>query len=176
MAMDDEQQNEHGVLIAWILGIAVAIAIAVSLVTGVMSGLGGATAKAPEAAPAAGAAVIEVDLAPEAATGPGYPQGVRLYFETAKYALAADAPAQLAAIIEWARTEPSARLGISGFHDKQGDAAANAALARNRAAATRDALIGAGVATERIVMVKPQEATGGADDREARRVEVYPVR
>lgn len=174
--MEDDQQNEHGALVAWILGIAVALAIAVSLVIGVMSGLGGASAKAPDAAQVPGAGVSEVDLAPEAATGPGYPQAVRLYFETAKFTLAADAPAQLAAIIEWARTEPSARLGISGFHDRQGDPVANAELARNRAQTTREELIGAGVAPERIVMVKPQEAGGGTDDREARRVEVYPLR
>lgn len=38
--MDDEQQNEHNALLAWILGIAVTIAIAVSLITGILAAMG----------------------------------------------------------------------------------------------------------------------------------------
>jgi len=184
--MDDEQQNEHQVLLAWILGIAVTIAVAASIVIGIMSAVGSGSAgparAALVAAPQAGAAAIggsaavtEVDVAPTPAAGPGYPAPVRFQFETAKFELAPDAAAQLAPIAEWARSDPSARIGISGFHDRHGDAAANAVLARNRAMATRDALLAAGVPAERIVMVKPQETTGSGDDREARRVDVYPA-
>lgn len=184
--MDDEQQGEHNVLLAWILGIAVAVAIAVSLITGILAGLGGgaggsAGAALTGAGPAAGAsggapaATLEVDVAPALASGPGYPEPVRLHFDTAKSELPPDATAQLAAIVEWARAQASARVGISGFHDARGDAAANAILARNRAVAARDALVAAGVPVDRIVLVRPRETTGGADDREARRVEVYPA-
>ncbi len=184
--MDDEQQNEHQVLLAWILGIAVTIAVAASILIGVMSAMGSQSAgpaqaalvAAPQADAAAtggSTAVAEVDVAPTPAAGPGYPAQVRLHFETAKFELAPDATAQLAAIAEWARGDASARIGISGFHDRHGDAAANAVLARNRAMATREALLAAGVPAERIVMVKPQETTGGDDDREARRVDVYPA-
>lgn len=208
--MDDDQQNEPNVLIAWILGIAVTIAIAVSLIVGIVVGVGGgsgaagtsATAGASIAAGGApvpagastaadspagagasatvttgdgAAAPAEVEVAPALATGPGVPDLVRLYFDTAKFDLPADAASTLAAIADWAKADASATIGLSGFHDKRGDAAANALLARNRAAATRDALIAAGVPAGRIVMVKPQETTGGDDDREARRVEVYPA-
>jgi len=184
--MDDEQQNEHQVLLAWILGIAVTIAVAASIVIGIMSAMGGGSAAPAQAAlvaaPQAGAAatassavVAELDVAPAPAVGAGIPAQVRFHFETAKFELPPDAAAQLAAIAGWARGDASARIGISGFHDRHGDAAANAALARNRAMATREALVAAGVPAERIVMVKPQETTGGADDREARRVDVYPA-
>jgi cytochrome c oxidase subunit 2 len=196
--MDDDQQNEPNVLIAWILGIAVTIAIAVSLIVGIMAGVGGgsgvaggtpipagaSTAADSSAGAGASAAVTtgdgtaapaEVEVAPALATGPGVPDLVRLYFDTAKFDLPADAASMLAAIADWAKADASATIGLSGFHDKRGDAAANAVLARNRAAATRDALIAAGVPAGRIVMVKPQETTGGDDDREARRVEIYPA-
>lgn len=194
--MDDEQQNEHNALLAWILGIAVTIAVAVSLIVGIMAAMNsgpavstraalpvgaapaaGSAATPSAAAPAtgAGATVAEVDVAPALATGAGYPALVKFHFDTAKFDLPADAAAQLAAIVDWAKAEPSARIGVSGFHDKHGDAAANALLARNRAVATREALVAAGVPAERIVLVKPQETTGGADDREARRVDVYPA-
>lgn len=189
--MDDEQQNEHNALLAWILGIAVTIAIAVSLITGIVAAMGGGSGGAPSAAatpavaatPAAGttpavagaAASTEVDVAPALATGPGLPPLLSFHFDTGRSDLPADATVQLAAIADWAKSQASAKIGISGFHDRHGDPAANALLARNRALATRDALLAAGVPGERIVMVKPQETTGGSDDREARRVDVYPA-
>lgn len=184
--MDDEQQNEHQVLLAWILGIAVTIAVTASIVIGILSAVGGRWAGPAQAAlvaaPQAGAAesggsdaVAEVDVAPAPATGSDYPAQVRFHFETSKFELPPDAATQLAAIAEWARGDASSRIGISGFHDRHGDAAANAVLARNRAMATRKALLAAGVPAERIVMVRPQETTGGAEDREARRVDVYPA-
>ncbi len=188
--MDDEQQNEHHTLVAWILGIAVTIAVAVALLAGVLTAIGGSdagsarqasvpasgTAAAASAAPASVAAEAgEVETAPAPAVGPGYPELVRLLFDTARFDLPADAAAQLAAIAGWAKADAAARVGVSGFHDRHGDAAANARLARNRALATREALLAAGVPAERIVMVRPQETTGGTDDREARRVDVYPA-
>ena len=61
---------------------------------------------------------------------------------------------------------------ISGFHDKTGNPEQNAELAKQRAVATRDALVAAGVAAERIELRKPAETEGDGNDREARRVEV----
>jgi cytochrome c oxidase subunit 2 len=89
--------------------------------------------------------------------------------------LPADAGAQVQAIVDYAKSSPNTKIGISGFHDKTGDAAANLELAKNRAKATRAMLVSAGVPEDRLILVKPQETTGGADDREARRVEVYPA-
>jgi outer membrane protein OmpA-like peptidoglycan-associated protein len=61
---------------------------------------------------------------------------------------------------------------ISGFHDKTGNAEMNAELAKSRAIGVKQALIAAGVGEAQIELLKPQETTGGADDREARRVEL----
>lgn len=177
--MDDEQQNEHNTLLAWILGIAITIAIAVSVIVGIVGAIGTGTGtgagKASTAGAADAAATAEVDVAPPVATGPGFPALARLHFDTGKSDLPADSAAQLAPIADWAKADAAARIGVSGFHDSHGDPAANAVLARNRAVAARDALVAAGVPAERIVMVKPQETTGGSDDREARRVDVYPA-
>ncbi|MGE3864415.1 MAG: OmpA family protein, partial [Burkholderiaceae bacterium] len=140
------------------------------------SAAGAATgAAAGTAASAVAVEAVEVDVAPALATGAGIPELVRFYFETGQAALPADANAQLAALIDWARGTAGARIGISGYHDKQGNAALNAELAKNRARAARQALLAAGVPAERVILVKPQETSGGADDREARRVEVYPA-
>ena len=53
-----------------------------------------------------------------------------------------------------------------------GDAATNAELAKKRALAVRHALEANGVAPERLVMDKPMLTGGGADAREARRVDL----
>lgn len=173
----DDQQNEPNVLIAWILGIAVTIAVAVSLIIGIVGGLGAGKGAAPKAeqAPAAATAPAEVDQPPALATGPGVPAAVKLYFELGKSELPADAAAQLAPIVAYAKATPEAKFGLSGYHDASGDAAANAELAKNRAKAAREALVSAGIGADRLILVKPQQTTGGPDDQEARRVEVYPA-
>jgi len=133
-------------------------------------------AAAPAAAAPAAAAPVEVDQAPPLLTGASFPAKVDLYFESGQAALPADSAAQLEKIIAYAKTASSAKIGVSGFHDTSGDAAKNAELAKQRALAAREALIAAGVPGEQIVLVKPQQAAaGGADDRAARRVEVYPA-
>lgn len=173
----DDQQNEPNVLIAWILGIAVTIAIVVSLVIGILGALSGGgkiEAKAPAAA-SAPAAIGEVDEAPALATGPGVPAMVKFHFETGKADLPADAAAQVQPLVAYLNATPQAKVAVSGFHDKTGDPAANAALAKTRALATRALLVSAGAAEDKVILVKPREATGGDDDREARRVEVYPA-
>lgn len=174
----DDQQNEPNVLIAWILGIAVTVAVVTALLAGIVGGLSGG--KKAEPAPAASAAAAPaapavVDLAPALATGPGVPEAVKLYFDVGKAELPADAATQIQPLVAYLAATPAAKLGISGFHDSTGDAAANAELARNRALAARAALTAAGVAEDRIILVKPRETAGGADEREARRVEVYPA-
>jgi len=70
---------------------------------------------------------------------------------------------------------PDAKLVLSGFTDATGSAEKNAELAKTRAQAVRDALKAAGVAEDRIVLKKPESITGGADAKEARRVEISPA-
>ncbi|WP_345121495.1 OmpA family protein, partial [Quisquiliibacterium transsilvanicum] len=135
----------------------------------------GAPAAATAAAPAA-AAVTEVDTAPQLLTGAGYPETVSVFFDTGAAALPADAKAQLEKLAEWAKANASGKLGLSGYHDASGDPAVNAQLAKQRALAARAALVESGVGEGQLVMVRPQQAeAGAADDRMARRVDVYPA-
>ncbi len=164
--MSDEQDDSNGV-VGWILGLAVTLAIVVALLSGVLGALGGNTAS--PAAPAAGAA----PSASPAATGA--PAAAKLYFDVGAAAAPADAAQAIAAMVEHAKASPNSKLSISGFHDKTGDVAQNAELAKNRALAVKALLISAGVPEDRIMMQKPVETTGGADDKEARRVEVSAV-
>lgn len=95
----------------------------------------------------------------------------RLYFELGQAELPADARAALAPYIAAAKDRHRA-IAVSGFHDTSGDATANEELAKKRAFAVRDLLIGAGVPAERIELRKPAVTAGDGDPREARRVEV----
>lgn len=95
---------------------------------------------------------------------------VRVYFELGSAALPADAAAALAPYASIAKQGRA--VAVSGYHDASGDAAANAELAKQRAMAVRDLLVGAGAPAERIELRKPELTTGDGDPREARRVEV----
>ena len=177
--MDENQQNESNTLVAWVVGVAAAIAVAVALITAFVAAFSGGSTPAPAAASAtdkAPVALVEVDQPPALATGEGVPELLKFHFEVGKADLPADAAAQVQALVEFLKTAPDARLGISGFHDKTGDAASNRELAKNRALATRALLIEAGAPADRLILVRPQETDAGADDREARRVEVFPTR
>jgi outer membrane protein OmpA-like peptidoglycan-associated protein len=98
-----------------------------------------------------------------------------LYFATGSAALANDAGVVLSAIRDVAAADSKRNLLISGFHDATGDPTRNAELAKERAKAVREALVAAGVDRARIVMRKPEVLVGGADNAEARRVEVRAV-
>ncbi len=172
--MDDDQQNEPGLLLAWILGIAVTIAIVVAVLSGVLGALGGSGAATP--APAATASTDKPADTASAAT-PAAPVAdallAKIYFASGKADLPAEAAASLAPLIDAMKSGKAKKLVVSGYHDATGDPAQNAELAKQRAFAVRDALGAAGVTAEQIELSKPQETTGAAgDDREARRVEV----
>lgn len=178
--MDDSQQNESNTLVAWIVGFAAAIAVAVALISAFMAAFPGGAGPVATVAGASAeqppVALVEVDQPPPLATGDGVPEAVRLHFEVGSAALPADAAAQVGALVAFLKDAPEGRLGISGFHDKSGDPAANRELAKNRALATRTMLVEAGAPADRLILVRPQEVEAGSDDREARRVEVFPSR
>jgi cytochrome c oxidase subunit 2 len=119
---------------------------------------------------AASAAPAASDSAAQSATLPA-----SVYFETGKSALPADAASAVQAAAAYAKAHPDAKLNLSGFTDATGSATKNADLAKTRAQAVRDALKAAGVAEDRIILKKPETITGGADAREARRVEISPA-
>jgi len=95
---------------------------------------------------------------------------VKFYFASGKAELAAGAGEALADVVKGAKA--GRKLVISGFHDATGDAAKNAALARQRAEAVRDALKTAGVSPEQIELKKPEQMLGNGSEAEARRVEI----
>ena len=159
-------------------GVWVALGVVAFVLFGLLGGLAIRQLK-PAAAPVAAAvapaapvdldALLDVPLAGDLAG--------TLYFEVGQAGLTqADGPAVLAAIRGAADAAPARRLVISGFHDASGDAQMNHDLAKQRAIAVRDALVGAGVARERLQLRKPASTDGGsADDPQARRVEVHLV-
>ena len=101
------------------------------------------------------------------------PAPAKLYFDTGKADVPADAATALAPMIAYVKGSKDTVLAVSGFHDKTGDPAANATLAKNRALAVKGVLIAAGLADGSVVLMKPApSADGGPDDKEARRVEV----
>ena len=96
----------------------------------------------------------------------------RLYFGVDSDALPADANDVLVKLADTARAQAGKVVLISGFHDASGDAAHNADLAKRRAEAVRHALEADGVPPDRLVLDKPNTTVGGADPKEARRVEM----
>ena len=180
--MDDAQNNESNALIAWVVGGAATIAVAVALVSAFGTAFSGGDKQAEPAAAAAPAteqtpvALVEVDQPPPLATGEGVPGLLSFHFETGSADLPADAATQLQPLVDFLKTAPEGRLGISGFHDMSGDPATNRELAKNRALATRALLVTAGAPADRLILVRPQEVQAGTDDREARRVDVFPSR
>jgi K(+)-stimulated pyrophosphate-energized sodium pump len=122
---------------------------------------------APVAAPAAATApamvVVPVPVTVEV---------VKLYFDTGKASLPADAAKSLEPIVAKAKASAGSKVVVSGFHDAKGDIAQNQELAKQRAIAVRDSLKGAGIAEDRVELKKPEQTQGTGDDREARRVEV----
>jgi ammonium transporter, Amt family len=147
--MFDEADRETG----FALFLVIALAIVVSLATiGIATG------------------TVIADFGKKPAAAATDEKRARLYFELGSSELPADALTRVAPLVKAAPDQ--SRFTVSGFHDASGDAAANAELARQRALAVRDLLTNAGVAPEHIELRKPALTTGGADPREARRVEV----
>lgn len=156
---NDDAQNYALMVLAGVVALVVAgvIALAVSTTMG-----GTAQPAKPTTAIAA--------TAPATAVA-GEPEG-RIYFELGSAALPVDASDVLATVADSARAQAGKVVLISGFHDASGDAAQNADLAKRRAQAVRHALEANGVAPDHLVLDKPVVLTGGADAREARRVEL----
>lgn len=99
---------------------------------------------------------------------------LKVYFEVGQTDLSAEAQtniAKLAKVINEMGSNVAVVL-ISGFHDETGSAQVNAEVAKKRAFSVRDAFISGGVATELLMLRKPEVTLGDGDAAEARRVEV----
>ena len=181
-SQDDDQEGRvvAAVLIASVLlavGLAVGVAIQKVRAHGAKAAVTASAAGAVAAPAAAGAVAVDAaGTAPAAATAGDdasvvVENGVvKFYFAPSKFELAPGALGALADAI--AAAKGGKRLVLSGFHDATGDPAKNAEIAKKRAFAVRDALIGAGVTESSLELKKPEQSTGTGNNAEARRVEV----
>lgn len=124
----------------------------------------------PTQAPAPPAAVAPATSMPAAAFT-GFP--AKIYFDSGSATVAPDSTSVINAAAD-AIKKDNLKVMVTGYTDKTGDAAKNEELAKNRAAAVRDALKAAGVAEADIDMKPPLFVEVGAatDSAEARRVEI----
>jgi outer membrane protein OmpA-like peptidoglycan-associated protein len=167
------QDNDQDVrVVAVVLISAILLAVGLALGFGISKARsGGASAPSMVAAPAAASeAATAAPLVGDDASVVVESGVVKFYFASGKADLPAGALEALGDSV--AAAQAGKRLVISGFHDATGDAAFNAELAKQRAFAVRDTLVGAGVAESSIELKKPEEATGSGNAAEARRVEV----
>ena len=96
------------------------------------------------------------------------------YFATGKAQVAGNAKEKANDILEAAKQ--GKKIGISGYTDSTGNAAANEKLAKERAQAVRLFLIANGVPQLQLELIKPQDTTGAAGkDQAGRRVDAYIV-
>jgi outer membrane protein OmpA-like peptidoglycan-associated protein len=171
------QDNDQDIrVVAAVLIAAILLAVGLALGIGIHKARSGAAGAAAVAAPAA----VTAEPAPAApvAAAPASDDAsvvvengvVKFYFASGKSDLAPGAIDALGDAI--AAAKGGKRLVLSGFHDATGDAAFNAELAKQRAFAVRDALVGAGVAESSLELKKPEETMGTGNAAEARRVEV----
>jgi cytochrome c oxidase subunit II len=129
--------------------------------------------KLPEGAAVAGDAKPADAKPAEATSSSALP--AKIYFATGKKDLPGDAKESIDAALAFLKGKADAKVDITGFTDKTGNRDANLELAKERAKAVRAALEAAGIAKDRINMKPPAEITGGADNKEARRVEINPA-
>jgi len=96
-----------------------------------------------------------------------------VYFDSGNSAVSNDLAAAATTLKAYLDGHPGAKLAVSGYNDPSGNAAANAALSKNRAQGVAAALKAAGIADTSVELVKPAEATStGVTPEQARRVEV----
>lgn len=156
---NDQDMRVVGVVLVSVILLAVGLAVGMGI-----SKSRGAKPAAP-AAPVVAAPVADGE--PSVVVEAGV---VKFYFASGKADLAAGAVQALGEAI--AAAQAGKMLTISGFHDASGDPAMNAELAKQRALAVRDALMGAGVVEAAMELKKPEQMVGDGSAAEARRVEV----
>lgn len=168
MSSQDNDQENRVVAVVVIAVILLAVGLAIGM--GIHKARGGAKTEASAVAvPAAEPAVVAAPSASDASVV--VEAGVvTFYFASGKAELAVGALDALQDAI--AAAQGGKRLVLSGFHDSTGDPAMNAELAKQRALAVRDALMGAGVAESSLELKKPEQTAGDGSNAEARRVEV----
>jgi outer membrane protein OmpA-like peptidoglycan-associated protein len=161
MSSQDNDQDTRVVGVVLVSVILLAVGLAVGM------GISKSRSAKPAAPAAAVVAAPVADGEPSVVVEAGV---VKFYFASGKADLAAGAVQALGDAI--AAAQAGKMLTLSGFHDASGDPAMNAELAKQRALAVRDALVGAGVAETAMELKKPEQMVGDGSAAEARRVEV----
>lgn len=132
-----------------------------------------ATAAVPEPAAPVAAVVIPTGAGVTSEVREAKPL-VKVYFDTGKSQVVEAFTPAAATLKTYLDANPGSGLGVSGYNDPTGNAAANAALSKNRAQAVQAALVGAGIPATSIELIKPEATTQTqVTKEEARRVEVY---
>ena len=99
---------------------------------------------------------------------------VKVYFETGKADVAPAFAGEATAFKAYLDANPGSSLGVSGYNDPTGNAAANVALSQKRAQAVKTALVAAAIPDAAVELIKPEATTDTrTSNAEARRVEVY---
>jgi outer membrane protein OmpA-like peptidoglycan-associated protein len=162
--MSNQDDESTGLVLGVVFSLLVLV---IGLVLGIALHKSG-TKKAAASVPA-----VAVAATPSAASGPSVKVDngvVKFYFASGKADVAAGAAEALAEVVK--AVAGGKTLAISGFHDSTGSVEVNAELAKRRAMGVRDVLKGLGVAEDKMELRKPEQMLGGADDAEARRVDV----
>lgn len=94
-----------------------------------------------------------------------------VYFGTGETTIDSEDRMKIASVATSAKAN-NRQLAVTGYTDSTGDVNQNMELAKNRAAAVKDALVAEGVTESRIVMDPPATTTGTGENDEARRVEI----
>jgi ammonium transporter, Amt family len=115
------------------------------------------------------ALLVSCFLAPSLALA-AFPADVK--FDINKTEIPAASADTIKKVAEYLKGNADAKVQLSGFTDKTGDPDKNKELAKARAFAVRDALKAAGVAEDKIVLVKPELVMTVGSPDEARRVEL----
>ena len=162
--------NQDDESTGWVLGIVFSLLV---LVIGLVLGIALHKSGSKKALmPAPAVAAVATPLA-DAVAGPSVKVDngvVKFYFASGKADVAPGAAEALAEVVK--AVAGGKTLAISGFHDSTGSIEVNAELAKQRAMGVRDVLKGLGVAEDKMELRKPEQMLGGADDAEARRVDV----
>ncbi len=146
----------------------------------------GAGSASAEAAAAGVAAVMPATKAPPSAASARSPPPAAaqptaaasgtttVYFAPGSAAL--DANAMQVVRLAAAQAARAAALDVTGYVDRSGARDANVELAKRRATVVRDALVGAGLAADRVRLKPPADIVGSGSAAEARRVEIATSR
>lgn len=173
--MFSQNDDQDMTVVVVVLIAAILLAVGLALGFGVYKARSAGAPSTGVGAPAEAPAVATVAATPAAQADDAsvvVDNGVvKFYFASGKADLASGALDALNEAI--AAAKGGKRLVVSGFHDATGDPAMNADLARQRAMAVRDALLGAGVSETSLDLKKPEQMQASTGrSAEARRVEV----